>query len=96
MNDILVSLEFEVVEACLASLELEALENTIDIPIGVEEVRTVYVYPNQYEGETVIIPSLEEQVLDTAEKTVMEPIVIKPIPQNYGLITYNGNIITVS
>ncbi len=96
MNDILVSLEFEVVEACLASLELEALENTIDIPISVEEVRTVYVYPNQYEGETVIIPSPEEQVLDTAEKTVMEPIVIKPIPQNYGLITYNGSVITVS
>ena len=96
MNDILVSLEFEVVEACLASLELEALENTIDIPISVEEVRTVYVYPDQYEGETVIIPSSEEQVLDTAEKTVMEPIVIKPIPQNYGLITYNGSVITVS
>ena len=96
MNDILVSLEFEVVEACLASLELEALENTIDIPISVEEVRTVYVYPNQYDGETVIIPSSEEQVLDTAEKTVMEPIVIKPIPQNYGLITYNGSVITVS
>lgn len=96
MNDFLVSLEFEVVEACLASLELEALENTIDIPISVEEVRTVYVYPNQYEGETVIIPSPEEQVLDTAEKTVMEPIVIKPIPQNYGLITYNGSVITVS
>lgn len=49
-----------------------------------------------YTGETVITPSTTEQVLATAEKVVTRNIVINPIPSNYGLITWNGSILTVS
>ena len=49
-----------------------------------------------YDGETVITPSNETQVLSTDKHTLRSDITINPIPQNYGLITWNGSVITVS
>ena len=49
-----------------------------------------------YTGPTEVTPSEEEQILDTANKSVMTPITINPIPQNYGLITRVGARIMVS
>ena len=49
-----------------------------------------------YAGTTEITPSLETQVLDTAETIVLSNIVVNPIPSNYGLITWNGSVLTVS
>lgn len=43
-----------------------------------------------YDGITEITPSEETQILQTADKTVMEEIVINPIPANYGRIIYDG------
>ncbi len=45
--------------------------------------------PEYYEGECEITPTEEKQVLSTSQKLVKEDIIIKPIPQNYGRITYN-------
>ncbi len=50
----------------------------------------------EYSGATVVTPSSEVQVLPTEEKVVLENIVINPIPSNYGLITWNGSVLTVS
>lgn len=52
--------------------------------------------PPKYDGTYTVTPSAETQILDTRGKLMQEQVVIGPIPQNYGLITYNGNIITVS
>ena len=49
-----------------------------------------------YEGPIEFTPTSEEQVIETAGKSVAENIIIHPIPSNYGLITYNGAFITVS
>ena len=49
-----------------------------------------------YEGEYRVTPTTEAQTLKTANKLLVENIVINPIPKNYGLITYNGFGITVS
>lgn len=49
-----------------------------------------------YSGETTVTPSMEEQVLQTSMKSVMTNIIINPIPNNYGLITWNGSTLTVS
>lgn len=49
-----------------------------------------------YEGPTEVTPSQETQVLETEGKAVLVDITINPIPSNYGLITYNGSILTVS
>lgn len=49
-----------------------------------------------YEGTYEITPTTEAQTLNTANLSMAQNIVINPIPQNYGLITYNGGFITVS
>lgn len=52
-------------------------------------------YPD-YQGETEFTPSEDEQIIPVAGKSVLENIKINPIPNNYGLITWNGAILTVS
>lgn len=61
-----------------------------------KEVRVNWDAIPRYEGETTITPSTEEQILETRNKALLADIVIKPIPQNYGLITWNGSVLTVS
>ena len=52
-------------------------------------------YPD-YSGEYEFTPQDVEQVIQTKKKVLLDNIIIRPIPQNYGLITYNGSFITVS
>ena len=49
-----------------------------------------------YTGATEVTPSVQRQVLETANHAVASNIVINPIPSNYGLITWNGSTLTVS
>lgn len=49
-----------------------------------------------YEGEYEVTPSRETQVLETAGLMMTAPVIVHPIPRNYGLITYSGFEITVS
>lgn len=49
-----------------------------------------------YDGATEITPSAETQVLETNQHVLRSNIVINPIPNNYGLITWDGSTITVS
>ena len=56
-------------------------------------------YSQQYEiydGETVFTPTRETQVVFTGNKVLLDDITINPIPPNYGLVTYNGRIITIT
>lgn len=55
-----------------------------------------YVYPPVYTGEVEVTPSPDEQILETNEKYLTSNITIKPIPQNYGLITWDGSTLIVS
>ena len=50
----------------------------------------------RYDGPVTVTPSEETQTLATAGLAVMQNITVNPIPSNYGLITYNGSVITVS
>lgn len=50
----------------------------------------------QYDGEHIFTPTASTQVVPIAGKTSLQDIVINPIPNNYGLITYDGFGITVS
>ncbi len=49
-----------------------------------------------YEGSYSVIPSAETQILETKETWLSDNIIIDPIPNNYGLITWDGAILTVS
>lgn len=49
-----------------------------------------------YTGPYEFTPTAEEQRVRIARKQAEEDIIIHPIPRNYGLVTYNGSIITIS
>lgn len=49
-----------------------------------------------YEGTYEVSPCAMAQTLFTAGKRMIQNIMVGPIPQNYGLITYNGFELTVS
>lgn len=52
--------------------------------------------PESYTGSVDITPTNTVQVLATQGKVLDTNLIIEPIPNNYGLITYNGSYITVS
>ena len=49
-----------------------------------------------YSGAVEVTPSTATQTLHTAGKVVLDNITINPIPSNYGLITWDGAVLTVS
>lgn len=49
-----------------------------------------------YEGGYVVTPTEETQILQTANLKLTDNITINPIPSNYGRITWNGSVLTVS
>ena len=65
-----------------ASAKLSAPVKVTDLPV--------------YDGAYEVTPTQETQVLDTALKAMSGNVIVKPIPSNYGLITWNGNTLTVS
>lgn len=81
------------------TVAIDGGEISLDICIDGGEVGVFYDTGRaapEYTGETIITPTRETQVLQTANTTVTEDITVLPIPHNYGLITYNGSILTVS
>ena len=65
-----------------------SLEGELTIPKVIEK--------EEYRGEHEVTPSDETQILMTSDKLVRENIIINPIPSNYGRITWDGRVITVS
>lgn len=55
-----------------------------------------FILPPSYEGPYEVTPSDTEQVLNTDSLYMSGNITINPIPNNYGLITWNGSTLTVS
>ena len=49
-----------------------------------------------YDGPYEWTPTDEIQTIEIAGKKAIDHIKINPIPQNYGLITWNGSTLTVS
>ena len=49
-----------------------------------------------YHGEYTFTPSAQAQVIPTAGLVAEQDFVIEPIPNNWGLITWDGTTITVS
>lgn len=49
-----------------------------------------------YEGPYNFTPSAQAQTIPVNHLMASQDITIEPVPQQYGLITYNGSTITVS
>lgn len=76
-------------------VEVSIESGSLGIGTGTPVVREL-VERDPYEGEYVITPSSETQVLETKHLRMTDNITINPVPSNYGLITWNGAFLTVS
>lgn len=65
------------------------------IPLGFDGAMYAAGVP-YYDGEYEITPSPETQVLRMKDLRAADDVTVRPIPSNYGLITWNGSVITVS
>ena len=70
---------------------------TLKLTTGTPVVKE-YIEVETYTGTYVVTPSDETQTLDTTDKRMAQPVVINPIPSNWGRISWNGagTAITVS
>lgn len=57
---------------------------------------TLGAEPHRFEGSYDYTPTEEAQTISIEGMLATEDIVIQPIPTNYGLLTWNGNTLTVS
>lgn len=87
-NDIRIAVAVEVPEI---GLMIGAEVPEVSIGVSGAGIR----YP-EYQGPYSVVPGAIAQRLETRGKVSADDIIIGPIPQNYGLITYNGTTITVS
>ena len=58
-------------------------------------MKSALTFAPLYQGVYEMYPSLEEQTLHTQEYLLTRDIVVKPVPSNYGRITYNGSYLLV-
>ena len=65
------------------------------VPMAVDTTITASIMPH-YTGPTTITPTGEPQVLETRGMALDEDITIGAIPSNYGLITWNGSVLSVT
>lgn len=78
-------------QAVTVSVDAASMGVTLGTPV-VKEYVDVQTYTGSYE----VTPSSDVQTLDTAGLRLTRPVTVNPIPQNYGLITWNGAFLTVS
>lgn len=92
-TDIIIVVDGEQYLVSEVDAKCDLVENNDGEPKVLE---TIHVGSDYYTGPTTIIPSQERQILSTTHKTIAENIIVEPIPPNYGLITWDGQKITVS
>lgn len=92
-------------DTIIVPMALEELEQTLparvapdleEYPVGLETAIIQGERVQYYEGPYSFTPTQQAQTVQIDHLMPTADITIQPIPQQYGLITYNGSTITVS
>lgn len=68
-----------------------------NVGLDLEQVRTIYEDERPaYSGPYTVAPGAETQTLETNGKRMTDNVVVGAIPSNYGLVTWNGSVLTIS
>ena len=59
-------------------------------------ISRVIIDRDPYEGPYEVTPTQQTQTLATDQLRMTGDVVVNPIPSNYGLITWDGIVLTVS
>ena len=92
MNEEYITLELTPEDEEYIDLLLDESEIEIELSMEDEGVGKYPVYTGKYE----ITPSLETQTLETAYRVLTSNVVIAPIPNNYGKISYDGSTLYIT
>ena len=76
-------------------VEINAHPTTAIIEIGNPVLRE-HVDTDPYTGPYTVTPTQSTQVFATEDLRMTQDLTINPIPSNYGLITWDGSVLTVS
>lgn len=68
----------------------------LSIPVDGDPGYHIPLLPDAYAGEYHITPSDEVQVIPMQFMMASQNVTIDAIPSNYGLISWNGSVLTVS
>lgn len=80
-----------------SSHQVEMAETSSEIDARLKDVQIITkTYLDPYEGAYEVTPTQETQILPTELRLIERNIVVNPIPSNYGRITWNGTVLTVS
>lgn len=77
------------------SISVSVDQGTLGIGTGTPVARD-YVERDPFTGDYEITPSSETQTLLTKNLRMTDNVVINPVPSNYGLVTWDGSVITIS
>ena len=76
--------------------EVEAVADNVVIQTDVATTINVAEKVPTYDGSYEFTPSDSEQVIQIEDKKATANIVINPIPEGWGKITWDGSVLTVS
>lgn len=65
-------------------------------PTSSIEVKSGSLGGSLYEGPYEFTPTRSTQIAHTSAARLSRDIIVNPIPQNYGLVTWDGSVITIS
>lgn len=81
---------------CCCTIDLQVIEDTPITWGATEYIPMVSGTLPEYEGPYEATPTASAQTFDTAGKLMVREFTVNPIPSNWGLITWNGSVLTVS
>ena len=77
-------------------LPVQLMPENEEYQVGLETEIVQGERVHYYEGPYTFTPSAQAQTIPIDHLMPTADITIEPVPQQYGLITYNGSTITVS
>lgn len=90
----------------MIAIPMQVAVSRVSIPVGVSASRVLIpvslgaayqmVDADTYDGPYEATPTQSEQVFQTNGKVMINNFTVNPIPSNYGLITWDGSVLTVS
>lgn len=67
-----------------------------EVAVGIDQRSPLVPAMDEYDGPYEVTPTTTAQTLATRGLLSTADIVINPIPSNYGLVQWNGAVLTVS
>lgn len=79
----------------MITVPMNVAADGVTLEMGIEAAYSK-IEGEPYEGAYTVTPGRTAQVLQTSNKVMTGNVTVNPIPQNYGLVTWNGSVMTIS